>query len=86
MATLTADELASLRRDLMRKFRKHGQTIEFNKPDINATFQAIEDWIETHTGLWAAINTATSPTVISVPHKARAMQVYFAHKYAKGMD
>jgi len=44
MAILTSSELASLRKALRKG--NPGMTKDFTKPEINATFQAAEDWFE----------------------------------------
>ena len=60
MATLTNGQLAAL-----RKTARDGYdwgVIDFDKPDANAAFQAIEDWYQAHkVDAATRINTATEP-------------------------
>ena len=60
MAILTQAQLAAL-----RKTARDGYdwgVIDFDKPDANAAFQAIEDWYQAHkVDAATRINTATEP-------------------------
>ena len=67
MATLTAMQLAEMRQQFVRKLN---DVVDFDKPTINAAFQAIEDWYEANkTQISGDINTATSPYVFTPQQK-----------------
>lgn len=75
MATLTATQLAQLRREFVRKLGDI--TIDFDKPIVNAAFQAIEDWYEANKGqISTDINTATAPYVFTGQQK-KLLGVYW---------
>ena len=82
MATLTAAQLGRIRRDLERHWTG---PITYSKGQMDATIQSLEDWMETHTGLFAAMNTASDPITFSVPEKNKIMRHYFRHKNIQGM-
>ena len=75
MATLTANQLARMR----KRFRnKDGASADYIKPQINGAFQAIEDYIRDSkqtrppagSGTWnSVVNTATSPFVFNLARK-----------------
>lgn len=68
MATLTATQLAQLRCEFVR--RLGDVTIDFDKPIINAAFQAIEDWYEANKAqISTDIDEATAPYVFSGQQK-----------------
>ncbi len=58
MAILSAPEQAELRRQIAAEL----PAVDFTKPQVNAAFQAIEDWFEANrASLSTAINAATVP-------------------------
>lgn len=80
MAALTAQQLAVLRKHLVRA-RGQDQEIDFDKPTVNAALQAIEDLIEANkTAIGNAIDTATSPYTFTAADKKRLFGVYAALK------
>ncbi len=83
MATLNAAQRAKIRRGATANWNG---PVEHTRGDIDAAIQEIEDWFETHMGLFADINTATSPLVFSVHQKKLIMQHYCNHKRVQGMD
>lgn len=77
MPTLSATELTELRQRLART----QATVNWNKTQINAAYQAVEDYIEDHKlEISAAIDTATSPIVLSNPIKKLLVAYYFVQK------
>jgi len=69
MATIDSDELAAARRKLAESL-----VPDYDKDTINSALQAIEDWWDsaaTKTAASDAIDTATSPTVLSNPVKKK---------------
>ncbi len=80
MSTLTADQLTQLRQEMAR-----GETVNWNKAQINAACQAVEDQIEGFKStINSAINTATSPLVLSVSQKKKLVKFYFRQKFDRG--
>ena len=68
MATLTPAQLAQLRRKFAQKLGN--VTIDFDKPIVNAAFQAIEDWYEDNKAqISIDIDTATAPYVFTGQEK-----------------
>ena len=68
MAILTVEQLVQLRQDL----EKRGHTINYNKLQINAAFQGLEDWYQAasvQNALSNAIDTATAPLVLTPQQK-----------------
>jgi len=79
MATLTAEQLTELRQGTCRDLHP-----DFNKTQINAMLQAIEDWFEAaRPSLNTAINTATAPYVFSAANKKKALSYWCAQKYGR---
>ena len=68
MATLTAVQLAQMRQKFARKLG--AVVVDFDKPIINAAFQAIEDWYEDEKAqISTDIDVATSPYVFTAQQK-----------------
>ena len=68
MAQLTAEQLARLRREFVRKLGN--VAIDFDKSIINAAFQAIEDWYEANKAqISTDIDEATAPYVFTPQQK-----------------
>lgn len=57
MAALNINQLANLRKLLTRHRKQVRFDVDYNKPEINAVFQALEDWME---GERPAINQAVN--------------------------
>ena len=75
MAILTAVQLAGMRQQFVRKL--NGVAIDFDKPTVNAAFQAIEDWYEANKAqISGDINTATSPYVFT-PQQKKLLGAYW---------
>jgi len=68
MSILTANQLAQLRQELERR----DVEINYNKAQVNAAFQALEDWYQSaaiQTALSTTIDTATAPLVLTNQQK-----------------
>ncbi len=77
MATLTNNQLVKLRQKAAEQFG----LVAYNKSTINATLQAIEDFIEDNRAtLGANIDTATSPFVFTNAQKKFMVAFYFVQK------
>ena len=75
MAILTATQLAQMRRKFVRKLGD--VTIDFDKPIINAAFQAIEDWYEDNKAqISTDINEATAPYIFT-PQRKKLLGAYW---------
>ncbi len=80
MAVLTAEQLTELRQAIAV-----GEVVNWNKAQINAAAQALEDEIEGFKGtINIAINAATAPLVLSVPLKKKLVKFYFQQKFSRG--
>ncbi len=78
MATLTNTALAKHRRAYVRQL---DDVVQHDKPMLNAALQAIEDWFEDNrSGIATAINTATSPTVLTGPEKKALVKAFLQFK------
>ena len=77
MPLLTAQQLASLRSDVAR-----GQIpVTWDKTQINAALQAIEDWFESNrAALNTAINAATAPFVFPAGIKRLILLFFLTQK------
>ncbi len=81
MATLTAQELASLRQGI----ESEGVPAGVIKPTLNAAFQAIETWFENNrAGLGTAIDAATSPFVFTAAQKKALGKWWLRQKFDRG--
>jgi hypothetical protein len=79
MATLSASELQAIRNGLAQ-----AQTVNYTKPVINAGAQAVEDLLtNSATAISNAINTATSPTVLSAAQKKALVAYVVFAKYLR---
>lgn len=68
MATLTATQLAEMRRRFVAKLGD--VAIDFDKPTVNSAFQAIEDWYEANKAqISSDIDAATTPYVFTGAQK-----------------
>lgn len=80
MAVLTDEQLARLRRGLAQA---KGAGIDWTKPQINAAFQSVEDYLDTAEGgrpsgsLGAAIDASTAPYVLSVGDKRTVLKLAY---------
>lgn len=78
MATLTADQLAEIRRSVSASL----VTVNYTKPLINAALQAIEDWYEANkTVASTAVDTATSPFIFTNPQKKKIFCYWLFQKF-----
>lgn len=80
---LTPEELASARRGCANDLRVAG--INWNKPQINAAFSALDNLFETS---WraagsAAIDTATTPFVFTNPQKRSIFKHWLNTRFGK---
>ena len=58
--------------------------IDFDKPTINAAFQAMEDWLQANKAAAAtAINVATAPYVFSNTEKRQIAAIYFEWRFTE---
>jgi hypothetical protein len=83
MATLTSDELTEVRRILAQK---QGDGVNWTKAQINAAAQAVEDLLVTtsfQNAVSSAINTATSPLVMTAAQKKYLFAVVVYRKYVR---
>jgi hypothetical protein len=77
MAALNPDELAELRRVISNGV----VNVAYNKAQINAAVQAIEDYFETHrVELSAAIDAASTPFVFTNPQKKQLVRYWLDQK------
>jgi len=84
MAILTATQLAEMRQRLVKKLGI--MAIDFDKPTVNAAFQAIEDWYEANKGqISSDINTATAPFVFT-PQQKKWLGAYWLLQKSKRED
>lgn len=80
MAILTTTEFAELRQAIARD----QATVDWNKPQINAALQAIEDWFEANrAALGAAINAGTTPYVFTATQKKRLVAYWLRQKFER---
>lgn len=80
MATLTSDQLAQIRQGIAAT-----ETVNFTKSDINAAIQKVEDVFETNRiALGTAINTATSPLVLTTSQKKAVVREWCKYKFNIG--
>lgn len=77
MATLSADQYTQL-----RQAAAQGQaTVPWNKAQLNAAAQAVEDWFEANrASLNTAINAATTPLVLPAAVKRALLISYLTQK------
>jgi len=84
MATISAADLAKIRREIAEAFVKAGLPVNFNKAQINAALQALEDWFEgVRSSAVTAINNATSPFVFTNAQKKKLGAYWLLFKYAQ---
>lgn len=72
MATIPSNDLTNLRHVLEKYAVQEGYSIDYVKSVANTAFQAIENWFvlaATQAAVSAAINTATSPVVLTAAQK-----------------
>lgn len=81
MAVLSSDQLTELR----QKVASEVATVSWDKSQINAATQAIEDWFESNrASLGAAINAATNPFVFTNPQKLLLVKAWLRQKFERG--
>ena len=83
MAALTDAQLTELR----RLFAEDGVPINVVKATVNAALQAVEDWfslVATQTAVSNAINTATSPAVLSNAQKRALVKFWLRQRMERG--
>ncbi len=81
MAVLTSEQLDKARQG----FEREGDVATWEKVHVNSAMQAIEDWWDDNqASLSAAINTATSPVVFSVPVKKRIAKQWLMNRFNVG--
>lgn len=81
MATLSPSELTLCRNQMERA--TNGTGIPWTKPQLNAAAQAVEDILvggALQTAISNAINTATSPLVLSATQKRQLVAYVLARK------
>lgn len=81
MAVLTDDETTVIRQSLAQ-----GETPNWTKAQINAAAQAVEDILvgaTLQTAISNAINTATSPVVLTATQKRRLVAFVLERKYRR---
>lgn len=82
MATLTNPQLADLRQRFVAAWGD--AAIDFDKPTINAAFQAIEDWYQANKAdVAAAVNTATLPYSFTAAEKKWLVAMYFYFRFVE---
>lgn len=82
MAVLTADDLLTMRQGCAREI-----SVNYTKPQINAALQAIEDVFDSaavQNAISSAINTATSPLVLTAGQKRTLVKWYLYNRYVRG--
>ena len=78
MAILTLKQLADIRQSCY----KGAPAVDYDKTQINAMLQAVEDWFEANrNSLNTAINTATAPKVFTIAQKKRAVAYWLEQKF-----
>ena len=81
MAVLNSTQLAELRRAMA----SDQATVNYNKVQINAALQAVEDWFEANrAAINAAINTATAPLVFTGSQKSALVKYWLRQKFERG--
>ena len=82
MAVLNATQLAEGR----QKVAKELIEVTYVKADINAAFQAVENYFETtaRAAINTAINAATSPVVLPAGVKTLIVKHYLKQKFDRG--
>ena len=81
MAVLNAEQLVKLR----QAFEREGDVATWVKADLNAAFQAIEDWWESNEGSRnGAVTAATSPGLLPVDVMKKLGKHWLAHKHGQG--
>ena len=81
MAILTATQLAQLQ-NLSESERP---PITHLKPQLNAAFQAVEDWFEANrASLSTALNTATTPLILTPSQKRALVKAWLLQKFERG--
>jgi len=90
MAILTARQLDEVRQALVRELTADGVTgINFTKPQVNAAIQAVEDVLTgaaLQTALSNAMNTATSPLVLTAAQKKLLVRWVLRSRFDRGND
>lgn len=80
MAVLTPNQLAHLRRLVAEK----EATIPWDKPQVNAAYQAIEDTLTAQApAISAAIDAATAPFAFSAAQKKRLLAAWCELKFRR---
>lgn len=78
MATLTAEELVQIRRDVARA---GDIPINYTKATINTALQAIEDWYEANRAtLGVSIDAAIAPQVLTLAQKREITKFWLTQK------
>ena len=80
MAVLNPAQLADLRRDCARE----QAAVNYTKPQINVALQAVEDTFEgVRPTLNSAINTATTPLVLTAAQKRLLVKYWLQQKFGR---
>ena len=78
---MTAEQLVTLRQN----FEREGDVATWVKADLNAAFQAIEDWFESERGgLNGAITAATAPGHFPASVMKKMTKHWQLHKHGQG--
>ena len=81
MTILPTEQLVELR----QAFEREGDAATWMKADLNAGFQAIEDWFESNRGgLNGAITAATAPGHFPVDVMKKMAKHWQLHKHGQG--
>lgn len=81
MAVLSTEQLTVLRQN----FERERDTATWVKADLNAAFQALEDWWETQqASRQAAVNAATAPLAFSADVRKKLGKHWQQHKHGQG--
>lgn len=81
MAVLSVAQLAELRQGV----QSEGDSATWEKADINAAFQAIEDkWGAIQAALSTEIDTATAPIVFSNAMKKKIGKYWLKQRFGRG--
>jgi len=87
MAILTAKQIDDVRQPLVRELTSDGSGVNFTKPQVNAAIQAVEDVLTgaaLQTALSNAINSATSPLVLTAAQKKLLVRWVLRSRFDRG--
>ena len=80
MAVLTATQLAELRRIAAAE----ATTVTWNKPQVNAVLQAVEDWWEASRASLGTAMEVAAPGVFNAARKKALGKYWLWQKYGRG--